>query len=1105
MADPGGVRTTGARALHAPDPSACDLEPIHIPGFIQPQGVLLVVRSDGLVVTQASANLATILGVSAEASLGRRLDEVVGAAACLALGGAVGTGGAPGFIVVEGPGGTALSLRAHRSGALICMEIEPAPPRRGLGSPLAMAQAVIEALGRATGQAVLCDAAVRELKALLGFDRVMVYRFGDDGHGEVVAEACAPGLPPYLGLRYPASDIPQQARRLYLRQTIRAVGDVDYQPVPILSHPVLHDGTPLDMTHCALRSVSPLHLEYLRNMNVTASLSVSLIGPQQDLWGMVVCHHATPRWIGAELDVAARMIGQVMSLLLHALEEAEVGAARLARTRTLQSLVGGMAAPVPLIDALCKSGTDLLDLVDATGAVIRLAGEDVRCIGRTPPPPDALQALSVLGAAASGSPAALDDLGWRHPELSPCTRDGSGALLLPLSRTTDDAILWFRPELSQTVTWAGDPGEHAGPDHDGGLPAPRRSFEAWKEIVRGRSARWREADLALADEFRHAFEREAADRANACLRESEARLGFVLTAEQLGSWEFDPVIGGLRCSDILKGHFGRPADQPFTYAQMLAAMHPDDRQNYQAEVAHAVEDGREFKAECRAIWPDGSVHWIELRGQGLHRSGERSRRIGVSLDITARKLNEAELRSLTVGLEARVQQEVAAREAAQARAAHAERLQALGQLAGGIAHDFNNVLQAVAGAAALIERQAADGQALPASRGCGRSGRSRRVHHPPPARVQPPRRPARRTARRGGAAAAACAKSWPTRSAPRSTCRSRRRPTSPPLACRQGPTRDGPGQPRHQRPRRDAGGRPTDPVRRTARPCRGEDRRTRPGLLPAATSGSPSPTPAWAWTQATLHAGGRTVLHHQGSRCRNRPWPAHGQGFAEQSGGALSIESSPGEGTTVTPLAAGTRRRGRSLRATQRRAGRGRAPERPTRAAACCWSMTRTWSGRSSRSDLEDAGYEGGLGRERRRSARPARRRRDGGVIVTDLSMPGMDGVAVIRAVRERLPGLPAVLLTGYGGDGAALAVGGGCRRLRTAAQADPRRGSWQPDRGYAGGAGEGRGLAARCGRGGRDDARPTGWPPERLRAGAGHGGLCGIMEAGPNEVAERP
>lgn len=494
------------------DLSLCEQEPIHIPGAIQPHGALLAALADGLLVIHASANLLEILGRPAESVLGRPLAEAVGEAASRTL---QGTGLCEGTALGEVhslpvPAGGTLHLNAHRSGRCICVDIEPIGQEAWQRPPITWVQSVLDTFKHARRPDELCELAARGLRAITGYDRVMAYRFGADGHGEVIAEARAAQLEPYFGLRYPASDIPPQARRQYLTQRVGVIVDSSYQPVPLLTDPGLDDGTPLDLTHSTLRSASPIHRKYMRNMKTAASLTVGL-ADGKCLWGMLVCHHATPRAAGPELRAVADMIGQVLSLLLSSLSEADLYARRHERQATLRALIERLAAPMPLHEALATAEEDLLRLVHAAGAVVNSSGV-FRCFGSTPPLHVAEQAFAALRHAAAGELLAIDDFGMRFPALTHCTPEASGALLLPITQGSNDAILWFRPEMSRTITWGGNPAEHATIEPDTGELSPRTSFAIWTETVRGHSAPWDEVDLALARDLRSAIEAEVTQR-----------------------------------------------------------------------------------------------------------------------------------------------------------------------------------------------------------------------------------------------------------------------------------------------------------------------------------------------------------------------------------------------------------------------------------------------------------------------------------------------------------------------------------------------------------------------------------------------------------------
>jgi light-regulated signal transduction histidine kinase (bacteriophytochrome)/CheY-like chemotaxis protein len=505
--------------------SLCEQEQIHIPGAIQPHGAMIAVSIDGgWRVSHASANLDQFLGCPASSIFGRPLEEVIGYAAYRGL-----RGRTTSDVIALGPAqtisaadGTGLHLQAHVSGGHVCIDIERIGVGSQPGAAFELAQSVLTTFRHATTALELCDVAVVGLKSIGAYDRVMAYRFADDGHGEVIAEARDLRLEPFLGLHYPAADIPSQARRQYLRQRVGAIADSSYVPVPLLVDPALDDRLPLDLTHSALRSVSPYHLEYMRNMKTAASLTIGLsLGGE--LWGLLVCHSATPLVAAPELRAIADLIGQVASLLLGSLAEAENYAHRLERISSLRSVTERLAGPFPLSEALLASEKELLELVGAGGAIISLSGETMT-LGRTPSLAAAGRALTVLRELAGGEVLAIEDLGLRRTDLVDCAAEGSGVLLLPLGHGTDDAILWFRPELSRTVTWGGNPSEKMASDSTAGRVSLRTSFAAWQQTVNGTSAPWLSTDIKIASELGSEINAQIAVRMRERLRQTELDL-----------------------------------------------------------------------------------------------------------------------------------------------------------------------------------------------------------------------------------------------------------------------------------------------------------------------------------------------------------------------------------------------------------------------------------------------------------------------------------------------------------------------------------------------------------------------------------------------------
>jgi light-regulated signal transduction histidine kinase (bacteriophytochrome)/ActR/RegA family two-component response regulator len=511
----GLTRAERSRAVHEVDLQGCEREAIHCPGAIQPHGALIAFDPERKLISHASANLLGITGRTAESLLGKPLEALFDPGTCRVLQDVLSSGINPGgrMHVAAGPGGTSLHLHAFRPRGAVCVDIEPISDRHGMAPPVTLVQSVLETFKHATTKLELCDLAVRGLKSITGYNRVMAYRFGQDGHGQVIAEALDPGLPAFLGINYPASDVPNQARVQYLRQRVGSVADAAYQPVPLLAHPPLDDGTPLDLTHSSLRSVSPLHREYMRNMQTAASLTIGLANGDR-LWGLLVCHHGSSRIAGPDLRAAADMIGQVVSLLLASLLEAQTYGQRLSRSASLRELATHFSDQSPLNQVLCKAEKSLLALVGAEGAMLQFAGSTMY-LGQTPPQPAMRRALSRLLETARGEIVALNNLSEAYPDLSDCIEQGSGMLLLPIDQAADSAILWCRPELTQTVIWGGSPCDHATLDAMTGRISPRKSFAAWQETARETSAPWTEVDLSYARELKAIIENELVHRAQA--------------------------------------------------------------------------------------------------------------------------------------------------------------------------------------------------------------------------------------------------------------------------------------------------------------------------------------------------------------------------------------------------------------------------------------------------------------------------------------------------------------------------------------------------------------------------------------------------------------
>jgi light-regulated signal transduction histidine kinase (bacteriophytochrome) len=488
------------------DLTNCDREPIHVPGAIQPHGILLALDEQLSTVVIASANAAGLLGVPADGVVGAAPADLLGpaAAATIAARVAAGLPTEPLVLVLpEGPGdlrGRELDVHVVRSGDRIVVELEPVVGTGSLSLSYGSARGAMARLTGTESIADLADHLAHEVRELLGFDRVMVYRFDPQWNGEVIAEQRRPDLNPFLGLHYPATDIPAQARRLYTVNWTRLITDIGYTPVPL--DPIFDPATdaPLDLSFSRLRSVSPIHVEYLGNMGVSASMSISLVVDDQ-LWGLIACHHYSgPHRPAQDARGAAEFLAQVASQLVGERERAEGREAALrARTMLAGMVTRITTSPQNPLETLIAD-PELLTLMGATGAA--LAHDDLLVTAGDVPGEDELRAIARVLADKESYATYTDDVSALEPrlgDLPDVTRYAAGALRI--GAEADRWILWLRPEQEQTVDWGGDPRNKQVAAAEGPEVrlSPRRSFEKWRQVVRGRSLPWEPWQVEAAD------------------------------------------------------------------------------------------------------------------------------------------------------------------------------------------------------------------------------------------------------------------------------------------------------------------------------------------------------------------------------------------------------------------------------------------------------------------------------------------------------------------------------------------------------------------------------------------------------------------------------
>lgn len=482
------------------DLSSCDREPIHLPGSIQPHGCLLACDPSAAVVTRYSENAPAMLGLETDI-LGRDLPDLIGGQPVHDLRNAMtATAGGRSALLMdfEIDSGRRFDVSVHRYDGATIIEFEPAKGGKG---PLHRARELIGRISDATSVQMLLSRSARLAQALLGYDRVMIYRFEEDGAGKVVNEVRRPDLESFLGQYFPASDIPAQARELYLRNTLRVISDTDNPRVPIIPRHAA-GGAPLDLSFAHLRSVSPIHCEYLRNMGVAASMSISIVVDGR-LWGLVACHHYSPRVLPMTERVAAELFGQFLSLHLHALQQRESLVVAASARRALDRFLRLAATERDLERLLTGTLPDFARLVPCDGIGLWFNGRWHP--DGTTPPPEAMSALiGRVAAISQGGVWSTQTLGKTHPPVASWADDASGLLSIPLSQTPRDWLLFFRRAFVHTIDWAGDPSKTYSVGPLGDRLTPRTSFAIWKETVADQSQPWTAGDRETAEAIRAA-------------------------------------------------------------------------------------------------------------------------------------------------------------------------------------------------------------------------------------------------------------------------------------------------------------------------------------------------------------------------------------------------------------------------------------------------------------------------------------------------------------------------------------------------------------------------------------------------------------------------
>jgi chemotaxis family two-component system sensor kinase Cph1 len=479
------------------DLTDCDREAIRIPGSIQPHGVLLALDATTLKIVQIAGDTQRLFGLSVAELIEKDLAAQLGSAASLQVERLVRNDELlprPFFVVEAAVAGNMFDVSAHVSGGLVVLELEKHqanPPEDGV----ALVHKMMGGVQAATNLGDLFNAILHEVQQSTGFERAMLYRFADDDSGHVVAERRnLDVVDSFLDLHYPASDIPVQARELYCSCWVRYIPDTRYVPERLMPENNPSNGQPLDLSFSLLRSVSPIHLEYLANMGVAASMSLSVVVDGK-LWGLIACHHSEPLHLSCHVRAALELFAQLASLQLKTRLELDLAEHRVGSGDLLAQLVASMTTGD--LSSLLTEQPNLLDLIDAGGVAVILDGT-IATLGSTPSAAQ-LQALAIwLNAEMGDGIFTTHHLAARYPPAHDFMASAAGLLSLSISRSPGDIILWFLPEVIGTVTWGGKPTKLLTSGPHGDRLTPRKSFEAWTETVTSMSRPWLAHEIQAA-------------------------------------------------------------------------------------------------------------------------------------------------------------------------------------------------------------------------------------------------------------------------------------------------------------------------------------------------------------------------------------------------------------------------------------------------------------------------------------------------------------------------------------------------------------------------------------------------------------------------------
>ena len=486
----------------------CESEPIHIPGSIQPHGFLLGI-TDNQVIDFCSANSADFILLAPEMILGKSLSDIFPESqtedfASNYIKQKIDLAKPYVFTVND----ISYNTTVHRDRDTLILELEPFPDgTMELPNLYTQTKNFVSMMERHSYLPELCQEIAAETKRITGYDRVMIYQFDEEYNGEVIAESRREDLESFERQKYPHTDIPAQARELYIRNPLRMIADISYQPVPLLTMNTdgKKDNQSLDLSLSILRSVSPIHVEYLKNMGVKATLTISLLKDGK-LWGLIACHHYAPKVLPHYTRLSALLQGHFLTSQIAVREVAEEFEVGQAVDQAVRKSLDLLQENENFIEENYNS-SDLLQIANATGFVMYYSGKIYKN-GKVPDDKDLIPLLKFLSEKYPNGDLHTDQLVDVYPDGEKLSQFAAGIIYHSIATDTPDAILWLRMERIETIKWAGDPRKAVVINDDGGMRlTPRKSFELWMEEVKNKSMKWRKSELNASSSFAYALQK----------------------------------------------------------------------------------------------------------------------------------------------------------------------------------------------------------------------------------------------------------------------------------------------------------------------------------------------------------------------------------------------------------------------------------------------------------------------------------------------------------------------------------------------------------------------------------------------------------------------